>query len=339
MQLSSLIATTLLLPGVIVKTCTATSNILPAHNIEPPEISLQDLRARYGDHASRYEKIDGVEIHYKDQGTGDETLILLHASWVNLNAWESLVERLLEENFRVVRMDFPNQGLSGPETIEPEGGKFDLIERNLEVLRKFVNKLKLDKFHVVATSTGAVVGFRFASRYHNKIRRLILINSAGMPRTSATNPNRPNPLLDPWKELRIKPREYYMAAAGPNFPSFNEAPSWFVDLMFDLNRCAGRTPQSKYMFETGDPQATLGQIYAPTLILWGMLNPTVSHLEADVIEHWMTSAPSLIKKYKDLGHYPYVEDPGLVNQDIINFLKGKMDDDLRVTRREKAEIL
>jgi pimeloyl-ACP methyl ester carboxylesterase len=103
-----------------------------------------------------------------------------------------------------------------------------------------------------------------------------------------------------------------------------------------VNRRTATTPRSKYYFETGDPQSILSKIKAPTMILWGMSNPTVVHLEADVIEHWLTSAPSFIKKYEGLGHYPYVEAPDRVIPDIIAFLNGELDDNLRLTQRVKV---
>ena len=136
--------------------------------------------------------------------------------------------------------------------------------------------------------------------------------------------------------MAIKPREYYQVSVGRNFPSTGEqAPAWLVDLAYDLNRCCERTPATKNKFETGDPKALLSQVQAPTLILWGMNNPTVMHLEGDVIDHWLSSAPSLLIKYPGLGHYPYIEASNVVNTDILRFLEGAMDADLRVTQRVK----
>lgn len=119
----------------------------------------------------------------------------------------------------------------------------------------------------------------------------------------------------------------------------DRVPGTFIDLFYDLNRCRDRNPPGLYFFETGNPQALLAQIQAPTLILWGMENPHVVHLDADVMEHWMTNAPCTIRKYPHLGHYPYLEDPPLVNGDIKAFLCGHLDGKLLVTRRVKPEEL
>lgn len=301
---------------------------------ELSRISLKDMRAKYADEGTRYSNVDGVEVHYRDEGDGP-VVLLLHPSWYNLKAWDQLAEAL-KSNYRVIRLDFPNAGLSGPETKEPPGGKFDLIGRNVEIVAGLVENLKLGEFALIATSSGGSVGFRYAAQYPEHLNRLVLINSAGMPRTAATDPNRDRAETAKWDAMPIKPPEYWAFSANKNFPSDAEAPEWLIELGYDVNRRSDTTPFSKYFFETGDPQSILAKIKAPTLLLWGMMNPTVMHLEADVIQHWMTSAPTVLKKYEELGHYPYIEAPDLVNADIAQFLGGGYDEDLRMTQRVKV---
>jgi pimeloyl-ACP methyl ester carboxylesterase len=307
---------------------------VPAAAQAPGMISLKDLRAKYGDSGSRYVTIDGAEIHYRDEGQGP-VVVMLHASYFNTLSWKPLSEAL-RANYRVIRIDFPNVGLSGPETKEPPGGKFNLIERNFDVLAGLADALKLDRFALIATSSGGSVGFRYASRNPARVTRLVLINSAGMPRTAQTDPNRERSDTAQWDAMPIKPREFWAYSVGKNFPSTKGAPDWFVDMAYDFNRRGDTTPASKYQFATGDPKAILSGITAPTLIMWGMDNPTVVHLEADVIEHWLTGAPSMIKKYEGLGHYPYVEAPDRLIPDIRAFLSGTLDQDLRQTQRVKV---
>ncbi|MBM3513279.1 MAG: alpha/beta hydrolase [Alphaproteobacteria bacterium] len=86
-------------------------------------------------------------------------------------------------------------------------------------------------------------------------------------------------------------------------------------------------------FKTGDPEEVLGRVKAPTLIMWGMSNPTVMHLEANFMSLWLTGAPSLVIKYPKVGHYLYMEIPDQVAADVAAFLDGNKDVDLRVTQR------
>lgn len=317
----------------ILLTLAALTMASPTQAQDPGRISLKDLRAKYADAGSRYVTVDDAEIHMRDEGQGP-VVVLLHASYFNLESWRAVADAL-RPNYRVIRLDFPNVGLSGPETKEPPDGKFNLIERNVEVLAGLVDALKLDRFALIATSSGGSVGFRYASRFPAKVSRLVLINSAGMPRTAQTDPNRDRPDTAHWDAMPIKPQEYWAYTVSKNFPAA-APPDWFLDLAYDIGRRGDTTPATKYQFATGDTKAILSGITAPTLIMWGMANPTVMHLEADVFEHWITSAPTLTKKYEGLGHYPYVEAPDRVIPDIRAFLAGAMDQDLRQTQRVKV---
>lgn len=81
---------------------------------EPPLLSLTELREKYSKENSRFVDIDGVDLHYCDEGQGIP-VVLLHASFLNLQTWDLLTEHLTDK-YRVIRFDFPNAGLSGPET-------------------------------------------------------------------------------------------------------------------------------------------------------------------------------------------------------------------------------
>lgn len=303
-------------------------------NPDANSISLADLRAKYETSASRYMDVDGVPLHYADEGEG-EPVLLLHASFLNFRAWDGVAQALVKANYRVIRPDFPSLGLSGIDGKSLNGGRVDFFNRNAEVVAKLMEALKLDKVNVIATSSGAIAGSRYASYFPDRISRLVLINSAGLPRTAQSDPNRDRADERKWSKMKIKPPEFWANLLGRNFIAPSTPPAWLVTLAYDVNRRAEVADAGAYNFKTGDPRKIFADIKAPTLILWGKANPTVMHLEADVIEHWMTGAPTLIRKYEGLGHYPYIENTDLVMADILGFLDGKMDDELRQTQRVK----
>jgi pimeloyl-ACP methyl ester carboxylesterase len=300
-------------------------------------LTLEEIRAKYELPASRYVDIDGVDLHYVDEGAG-RTVLLLHASWMNLHSWEGIASRL-KENYRVIRFDFPTAGLSGFETVPAPADRFHLIERNVDILSRFVKTLDLDEFYLVGTSSGGSVAFRFASRNPERVKRLVLINSAGMPRTAQTDPNRARPEFQNWADMPVKPREFWAYGFSLNFLSPDGPPDWLIDQAYDFERREGlaETRAANYRFGTGDPQSILAEIRAPTLIMWGLNNPTVMHLEADVMQHWMTGAPTLVRKYAGRGHYPYMEDATTIYRDLSAFLAGQLDGELRRTAMLKPD--
>ena len=309
---------------------------LPVSAQEPDPLTLTELRAKYADEDSQFIELDGAEIHYKDEGSGPP-IVLLHASYTNLETWRYVVDAL-KSSHRVIRLDFPNVGLSGPETKTPDGGKFHLIERNVEIVDLLVEALDLGKVNIIATSSGGSVGFRYASYNADQVNRLLLINSAGMPRTRQTNPNRERADRAQWDGMTYRPMEFWDLGFGTNFPSEADPPEWLMELVFDINRRKIDPDGAEYYFNTGDPETIISKITAPTMIMWGMDNPTVMHLEGTVFSHWLTSAPSLVKKYPGLGHYPYIEDPDTVVPDIVAFFAGEFDDQMRQTTRAQVAI-
>ena len=293
-----------------------------------PSIPLEDLRNTYQLTNSQFVDLDGVSVHYLDEGEGD-AVVLLHASYHSLRSWDPLTA-LLKDNFRVIRMDFANAGLTGP---DPK--QLNSIERNIDLLERLIEKLDLEKFHLVGTSSGGVVAFRYAAANTEKVDRFALINSAGLPRTPETDPlGSPGSSARQQIEEINKSRSYWQGLLDNTFKGDHVPPEWMVNMAYDMGRREGLGEELRRYtrsYRTGDPQTVLGQIEAPTLIMWGLSNPTVVHLEAEVFQHWLTSAPSIIKKIPGTGHYPYVEEPEIFNDLFTDFFTGRLDSELRQT--------
>ena len=290
------------------------------------EISLEDLRAKYSTSDSRFMDIDGVRVHYMDQGSGPPVL-LLHASFMDLRTWDSMAEALAP-NHRVVRLDFLTAGLTGPDPKQAYS-----VERNMELAEGLMDALGLDQFAVICTSSGAVAGWRYTAENPDRVTRLVIMNSAGMPRTVATNPNRlRGTRIGRWLRSQHQTRAFVRKNLDRNFIEPHEPPEWLVEMSYDNIRRENRKIGAgifRRNFRTGGTEAVLGRITVPTMILWGLENVTVMHLEADVFQHWLLNAPTLKKKYPGVGHYLYLEIPDEVEIDIGAFLSGARDHELR----------
>lgn len=296
-------------------------------------LSLQELEDRYATTDSKFTDVDGVRLHYMDQGEGPAVL-LLHASFMNLRTWDSMAASLAATH-RVIRVDLLIAGLTGPDPSDNYS-----FERNRELVLDLMDQLGIETFSVVGTSSGGIVAFNIAAENPGRIERMVLINSAGMPRTAATNPNRNSrrPSIGNWIRARYMSRNTVREVLDRNFVEPNEPPDWLVDMNYDLwrrddRRAAGAIQMRN--FRTGDPESVLAKVTAPTMVLWGLDNSTVMHLEANVFQHWLWNAPTMLKKYPGVGHYLYLESPDEVETDVGRFLGGQMDDKLvRVERQQ-----
>ena len=294
------------------------------------ELDRQELARRYALPTSKFVTVDKTPIHYVDEGQGP-VVVLMPPSFMNLRAWDGAAADL-SRDFRVIRLDFPLVGLSGPDP----GGDYS-TEHFLQLLHGLMQTLEVPRFSLVGTSSGGTIAFQYAARWPEQVERLVLINNAGLPRSAATDPNRARgSALSRWLLAKYKPRSYWKESLDSQMGSGKPAPESVVTMVYDLNRRSGIGGDGLLMmkqFRSLDPQAVLSKVRAPTLILWGKRNITLSHLEADVFEHWLTGAPSMVHKYDELGHYPYIEAPELVAGDIRAFLRGERDGELAQTTR------
>lgn len=294
-------------------------------------LSPAEMEAKYRLPTSKFLTVDGTRLHYTDEGSGPP-LVMLHASFMNLRSLDALATKLTQK-YRVIRIDWSPAGLSGT---SPDADYS--VEKNLQRVRGVIEQLQLRDPVIFGTSSGGTLAFRYAAAWPDDISRLVLINTAGMPRSAATNPNRARSgPLTTWALSHYRTKSWWRNSLRGQFPSGREPPESLVELVYDQFRRAGMREEgiiALRQYRTGDPQTELGRVRAPTLVLWGEGNITVSHLEADVIAYWLTSAPSLVRKYPERGHYVYVEDTDTVAADMLAFIEGSLDGDLRVTRRE-----
>ena len=98
------------------------------------DIPAGELEAKYANNASRFMNIDGVRIHYRDEGEGP-AIVLVHAHFASLLGWEPWVEAL-KDDYRVIRFDMTSHGLTGT---DPSGDYS--VERTVDLADRFIDAL------------------------------------------------------------------------------------------------------------------------------------------------------------------------------------------------------
>lgn len=117
-------------------------------------------------------ELDGVSIYYEMSGPpAARTLMFSNSLGSDLHMWDKVVP-LVEHDFRVLRYDARGHGLSGtpalPWSMEMLAG--DLIG--------LLNALSIDRVHLCGLSLGGMLGLWLASHSPDRIRRLVLANTA-----------------------------------------------------------------------------------------------------------------------------------------------------------------
>ena len=116
----------------LVMALTLLPSVLPATAGE--NITVEQLRAKYGDRAGHIAVIGGVEVYYKDEGKGP-AILMVHGSQSTLKTWDYVAAKLTKR-YRVIRYDIPPQGLSGHVSDEAEKAMqpTDVAEGLLKIL-------------------------------------------------------------------------------------------------------------------------------------------------------------------------------------------------------------
>ena len=118
-----------------------------------------------------YLDIEGVRVHYIDEGDG-ETILCLHGE----PTWSYLYRKIipiLTRKHRVVAMDFIGFGRSDKYK-EKEAYSFKMHK---DTLASFIKSLDLDGINLVVQDWGGLIGLTVATEMQERIARLIIMNT------------------------------------------------------------------------------------------------------------------------------------------------------------------
>lgn len=303
-----------------------TSWVLTAQSQETSAVKLtyEELVARYADADSKFvvlEGRDGIRVHYKDEGSGPAVL-LIHSSSGDLNDWDTWVQAL-KSDYRVVRLDLPAFGLTGP---VPSGNYS--IDRYLSMVDALMDHVGIERFAIVGTSYGGLVAFRYAATRLDRVTALILANSAGVEyggRRGTTERTRdPAPRFTP--QLRTLEQTETMLKTVINDPT--KVTPELVRRKTDHANMVGRDYEgfvATQLYERGNPQRVLKHVRAPALVLWGGNSRGLSPETAQAFVDAMKNAQSTQKIiYDGGGHLLHIERPEQTARDVKIFLDQQL---------------
>jgi len=256
-------------------------------------------------------------VSYADEGEG-EPVILIHGipTWGYL--WHKLVPALAKQN-RVLAPDLLGFGYSD------KGDRFDRsIARQAELIDAWMEKIGVERAHVVAHDIGGGVGLRLATLFPRRVNRLCVMNTVA---------------YDSW------PIEMMLQLGHPESRRKLSASAAVKMLKQALKQGFATSPEDElldgilapYTTEVGklslirDAAALntnlttevthlLPRVNAPTLVLWG---------EADVFQlvkygerlAWDIPGARLVR-IKNARHFVMLDQPDQVAEHVSAFLNG-----------------
>ena len=278
------------------------------YNTTYADISLEDLKKEYANEESEFITIDGMQVHYRDEGIGFP-IVLLHGTAASLHTWDAWTEQLIK-NYRVIRLDLPAFGLTGPN----KNADYS-IESYTRFLAQFLEKIKVDKFHLVGNSLGGNIAWNYAAEHLEKVAKLILIDASGLPT------NKPQPAI--FKMAKTPILNSLFLYLTPQFIIRKNIEQVYGNklkvtdsLIIRYHKMSLRTGNRKAFIDRAKIDfnlnkksnlAKLKSVKSPTLLIWGAKDTWIPLENGKRMDSLLPNSKLVI--LKNSGHVPMEENP------------------------------
>ena len=283
-----------------------------------PGLSKEELLRKYQRSETKWININGLDVHYQDEGS-DPVVVLVHGTSASLHTWDKWTEEL-KKNYRVIRMDIPGFGFTGP--TKENNYKISFYTKWLE---EFTRTLGVEKFFLAGNSLGGEITWRFALDYPQRLNGMILIDAAGFPKDSKRSMaySLPHSALFRPLFLNFTPKYLVQRALGFVYSDPTKISSELVELYRNLFVRQGNREAllSRLSVIKPDHYKRISTIKAPTLIMWGeddRLTPLAwAHRFNNEIPN------SKLHIFKNAAHMPMEEIPERSVQVAKSFFQGQ----------------
>jgi len=283
------------------------------------DVPVAELKAKYANTESKFMDLDGMAVHYRDEGNpADKTpIVLLHGTAASLLTWNGWTTALKAEH-RVIRLDLPGYGLTGPNPDQDYSMNF-----YCRFLHDFLEKLDVNRFYLAGNSLGGKIAWEYALAFPGNVKKLILIDAAGYPLSHvkllavrlAKTPILKNILL------YVTPRFLVEKSLKEVYADHSKVTDQLVEQYYDMVCRAGNRAAFAAVAGIMDDSDYLkiNRLQTPTLILWGKADVLLPVENAYRFEKDLPNNKMVI--FKDLGHVPQEEDPAETVKEVLVFLR------------------
>ncbi|MEL7498876.1 MAG: alpha/beta hydrolase [Planctomycetota bacterium] len=274
------------------------------------------------------EKIEGLDIFYREAGPKDApTILLLHGFPTSSHMFRNLIPELAEE-FHVIAPDYPGYGNSSMPTVDEFDYTFDNVTT---IVDKLIERIGVDKYSIYLMDYGAPVGFRLAVRHPERVESLIIQNGNAYDEGLKEFWN---PLRAYWKDrspenakalkgiLTIDATKWQYTHGVRNVETIS--PDTWGHVQPLLDRPGNQEIQLAMFYDYGSNPARypkwqeyLRKHQPPTLIVWGK-NDQI--FPADGAHPYKRDLKNLEFHLLNTGHFALEEDGQLIARYMRDFL-------------------
>ncbi len=252
-----------------------------------------------------------IDVHALVEGPEDAPVVLLSNSLgATMAMWEPQLAALTER-YRVVRYD--TRGHGGSPTVPGDATIDDLADDAVALL----DRLGVEKAHVVGLSIGGMTGLRLAVREPHRVDRLVVLCSSAY----TGNP-------DAWRDRAQTARTEGTGALADAVVARWFTPGWAAEhpeYVAEMRATIAGTDDEGYasccaVVGAMDQRGDLGSITAPTLVVSGLEDPSLPPEHQRAIADGIPSATLL--ELTPAAHIANIEQPERVTEALLAHLGG-----------------
>jgi 3-oxoadipate enol-lactonase len=208
--------------------------------------------------------VNGIDINYKLEGDGDETVVLVNGLADDLETWVLQMDALLGAGYRVLRFD--NRGIGGSSM--PEGPYTTaLFAQDAKAL---VDELGITDFHLLGVSMGGMIAQEYALAHPGDLRSLTLACTYAAPGPFCSRMFAMWADMAPVNGVPFIMRDVTLwAFTVPFFEEREEELREFEGEMAQMTQPTEAYLAQLHSIRTHDTTQRLGEITVPTLVLAG----------------------------------------------------------------------
>jgi pimeloyl-ACP methyl ester carboxylesterase len=273
-----------------------------------PDRPVSELAARWAQPPSIFIDVAGMRVHVRDEGLRDDPvpIILLHGTSASLHTWDGWV-RALEQDRRVIRVDMPGFGLTGP---APDDDY--TIEAYVRFATAVLDHFGIEHCVLAGNSFGGWVAWETALAQPARVNALILVDSAGYSIRSESVPIGFRiariPVLNRLMEVTL-PRSMVESSVRNVYGDPAKVTPELVDRYYEITLRQGNRQSLVQRFvqaPLGIDEERIKELKVPTLILWGGRDHLIPLEYAGLFNRDIAGSELVV--FDDLGHVPQEED-------------------------------
>ena len=288
------------------------------------DVSVEELKKKYANAESEFVEIDGMQVHFRDQGMATDTLpiVLIHGTGSSLHTWEAWVSELKNEH-RIITLDLPAYGLTGPNQTGDYSQDF-----YSEFMEKFLSKLNIKRCILGGNSLGGAVTWAYALEHPERVSKMILVDAAGYPMVSKSVPIAFQLARIPVVSNLFKyllPRSIIEKSLENVYIHDDRITPELIERYYDLASREGNRKafldRMKSSFQS-DKYLKIKTLTIPTLIIWGQQDGLIPLTVGEQFHQDLANDTLVV--FKDLGHTPMEEDPENTVKVVESFLQKNL---------------